>query len=148
MISMDKTGGRTVQLFIPFEFNGRKIESITLAPLRFGHVLRWNEGAWKTMVQLMVELAGVEEAVIRELRYPDADRVMEAFLSLLTPEIRSDISRGEIPQVIRPESPPPVHDEETAAILRTNGSGQPIAGPGVPLPPPEPEAGFDLSEEP
>jgi hypothetical protein len=142
MITLDKTGGRTIQLYIPFEFNKRKIETITLAPLRLGHVLRWNEGAWKTMIELLVELAGVEEAVIRELRYPDADRVIDAFMALLTPEIRNDIVNGQIP----------LKAEDTDEAPRvTNGSGAPeevdpvtMQGPGAPLP----EAGFDMSEEP
>jgi hypothetical protein len=144
MISHDKSGGRTIYLFIPFEFAGKKVEQITLAPLRFGHVLRWNEGAWKTMVELLVELAGVEESVIRELRYPDADRVMEAFMAILTPEIRNDIAEGRIPMKpdMEPELPEPNFGYEA-----TNGSGQPV-GPGVPLPPEQPQPGFDLSEEP
>jgi hypothetical protein len=141
MITLDKTGGRTIQLFIPFEFNKKKIESITLAPLRLGHVLRWNEGAWKTMIELLVELAGVDEAVIRELRYPDADRVLDNFMQMMTPEIRSNIIEGQIPLK--------VDDANEAAPRVTNGSGGEIdpvmmQGPGAPLP----EAGFDMSEEP
>jgi hypothetical protein len=140
MISLDKAGGRTIHLFIPFEHNGKQITSITLAPLRFGHVLRWNEGAWKTMLELLVDLAGVDAAVLRELRYPDADRVMECFMTMLTPEIREDITNGRIPQ--RVEMPEAEQEERV-----TNGSGEPVrtmVPPGVPLP----EAGFDLSEEP
>ena len=143
MISLDKTGGRTVHLFIPFEHNGKKIESITLAPLRLGHVLRWNEGSWRTMTELLVELAGVDEAVIRDLRYPDADRVVESFMALMTPELRDDISNGRIPVKAFPE-------EDRPAERVTNGSGAPVFdetmlhGPGDPLP----EAGFDMSEEP
>ena len=139
MITLDKSGGRTIHLFIPFEFNGKKIEAITFAPLRLGHVMRWNEGAWKGMIDLMVDLAGVDKAVLHELRYPDADRVMDQFMALLTPEIRDDVINGRIPL---PAEPP---DEPRA----TNGSGREIEpammqAPGVPLP----EAGFDMSEEP
>lgn len=146
MISMDKNGGRTVHLFIPFEFNKVKIEAITIAPLRLGHVLRWNEGAWKTSIELLVELAGVDESVIRELRYPDADRVMEAFMAMVTPEMREDMTIGRIP--IKTEDDLVEVREEKA----TNGSGEPL-GPGVPLPDDmddytQPQAGFDMSEEP
>jgi len=139
MINHNKFGGRTVELFIPFEFNGKKIESIVLAPFQLGHVLLWNEGHWKTQFDLMVELAGVDAAVLRQLRYPDADRVMEAFFAVITPEIRQDIADGRVPQKAEPE---------TEAPKVTNGSGQPIP-PGVPIPPEfQPEAGFDMSEEP
>jgi len=141
MITLDKSGGRSIQLFIPFEFNNKKIEAITLAPLRLGHVIRWNEGAWKTSIELLVELAGVDQAIIRELRYPDADRVMDSFMALLTPEIRADIAEGRIP--IKDEFGGP--EKEPTRV--TNGSGDEIDpmlhAPGVPLP----EAGFDLGEE-
>jgi hypothetical protein len=139
MITHNKQGGRTVELFIPFEANGKKIESIVISPFQLGHVLLWNEGHWKTQFDLMVELAGVDAAVLRQLRYPDADRVMEAFFAVITPEIRTDIAEGRIPT--KPEA-------ETETPKATNGSGQPIP-PGVPLPPElMPEAGFDMSEEP
>ena len=146
MIVHNKSGGRTIELFIPFDYNGKTITSITIAPLRLGHVIRWGEGAWKTMIGLLVDLAGVDEAVIRELRYPDADRVMDAFMGLLTPEIRDDIVNNRIPQPL-PEFDPldPAHTERV-----TNGSGAPVEeehqmiAPGVPIP----TAGFDLTEEP
>ena len=141
MITLNKTGGKTIQLFIPFDFNGKRIESITLSPLRLGHALRWNEGAWKTSVALLVELADVEEAVIRELRYPDADRVMESFLTMLTPDIRDDIINGRVPTGVIPAAAPQP---------ATNGGAppeQPLQGPGVPFPSAADE-GFDLSEEP
>lgn len=147
MITLDKSGGRTIHLFIPFEYNGKAVSQIALAPLRLGHVLRWNEGAWKTSIELMVELSGVDEAVIRELRYPDADRVMEAFMALVTPQIREDITNGQIPLKQPPawsDQPPP--DEEEARI--TNGGGEPLVAPGVPLPIDMQQPGFDMSEEP
>jgi hypothetical protein len=142
MITHHATGGRTIELFVPFEHNKKRIESITLAPLRFGHALRWSEGAWKSMVELLVELAGVEEAIIRELRYPDADRVMEAFMGMLTPEIRDDLTNGRIP--MKQET-----YEEEEAPRATNGSGIAQTAPGIPLPPQfDTQPGFDMSEEP
>lgn len=142
MITLNKDGGRTIQLFIPFEFNGRKIESVTLSPLRFGHVLGWNEGKWATTVALLTEMSGLEENVIRELRYPDADRVMESFMTMLTPEMRNDVESGRIPVKPIEELIPP----ETSTT--TNGSGQSTQGPGAPIPPEMMQPGFDLSDEP
>jgi hypothetical protein len=143
MIELHKTGGRTIHLFIPFEFNGKKIEAITLAPMRLGHTLRWATGDWKSSIEFLVELAGVDEAVIRELRYPDADRVMSAFMDLITPEIRTDIINGSVPQKYGFAREPDEEEKPRA----TNGSGEEMEGPGAPLPPAE-EAGFDLGEEP
>jgi hypothetical protein len=145
MISLDKTGGRTVHLFIPFDQNGKKIESISFAPLRLGHVLRWNEGAWKSSLDLMVELSGVDESILRDVRYPDAERVTDAFMAILTPEIRDDITNGRIPM----KREEPIEDIVEAAARASNGGGEPIP-PGAPLPPEftTPESGFDMSEEP
>ena len=157
MIIMDEMGGRTIKLFIPFEFNGKKIESITLAPMCFGHLLRWGTGDWKDSLALVVELAGVEEGVIRSLRYPDVNRVMEAFLAMMPTEIQQDIANGTIPQkqLATPEEALERVRQNLAATeqgvqaVATNGSGamdapQNFQGPGVPLP----ETGFDLSDEP
>lgn len=152
MITHNKMGGRTVELFIPFEHGGKKIEKITFSPLLLGHVLRWNEGEWKSMIGLLVDLSDVDETVIRGLRYPDADRIMETFLGMLTPEIRDDIGNNRIPTKLDA-------NEDLEQAMRTieaerqriNGGddGQGLdpslmRGPGVPLP----EAGFDLTEEP
>lgn len=156
MIVNDKTGGRTINLFIPFEVGGKKIEAITFAPVRFGHTMRWADGDWKSSFELLVELAGVEAAVIRDLRYPDADRVMEVFLSMLPSDIREDISNGRVPQKRQDPPPaevqpdvgegPPVDGPQEARPPHANG-GLP-QGPGVPLPPAfDTQPGFDLSDE-
>lgn len=139
MITMKRDGGRTIQLFIPFEFNGQKYESVTLSPLRFGHVLGWNEGKWATTIALLVEMSGLEDNVLRELRYPDADRVMESFMTMLTPEMRNDVENGRIP--IRPA-------DEVKEAPAVNGSGQSMQGPGAPIPPEMLQPGFDISDEP
>ncbi len=139
MITHSKAGGRIVELYIPFQFKGKAIEAITLSPVRFGDTIRWGEGAWKSSVELLTELAGVEEAIIRELRYPDADRVMEAFISLLPPEMRDDVATGRVP-VPNPEA------HQADDVPKLNGGSQ-QQGPGDPLPADQ-EAGFDLGEEP
>jgi hypothetical protein len=141
MITSNKLGGRTVELFIPFEHAGKRIDSITFGPFMLGHVLLWADGHWASQFELMVELAGVDEAVMRQIRYPDADRVMEAFFSVITPEIRSAIAEGRIPLPREPET--------EAEVKATNGSGQPITPEPPMLPPLEThESAFDLSEEP
>jgi hypothetical protein len=144
MISIDRTGGRTIQLLIPFEYKGKKVEAIVLAPMRFGDVLRWNDGDWPNMIALLTELAHVDEAVIRELRYPDVDRVMEAFMSLLIPDIRDDIVNNRVPLKKQPEQPQQPVPQPRAT---NGGSEEPLRGPGAPLPM-DTNPGFDLSEDP
>jgi hypothetical protein len=163
MISMDKNGGRTIHLFIPFEYKNKKVETITLSAPCLGHALRWTEGDWSSAIALLVELAGVDEAIIRSLRYPDADRVMDQFLTMLPPDIRTDIADGRIPVKSGLTGTPEEQLAEVTAKLeavtaqaqaraaQVNGgeAGQRVnmQGPGVPLPQ-EGEVGFDLSDEP
>jgi hypothetical protein len=145
MIVHEKTGGRTVHLFIPFEHNKQTIETITFAPLRLGHALRWGKGGFKDSMELLVDLAGVDQSIINNVRFPDATRVMDCFMEMLTPEIRDDIINNRIP--LKPET-----DTEYLESLphATNGGGEPmVTAPGVPLPQFDPQQpGFDLSEEP
>jgi len=152
MITQNNTGGRTIQLFIPFDFQGRRIDAITLSPLRLGHVLSWNEGRWKAMIELLVELAGVEENVIRELRYPDADRVMEAFMAMVSPEMRLDIEQGRIPQKPGEQDGIEPTEEQLAELAKSINGSRPATqtsqGPGAPFPPIDQNPGFDLGEEP
>ena len=143
LISMDKNGGRTVHLFIPFEHNGKTIETITFKAFRFGDTLRWTGGEWKDSLALMTEMDGVDEAVIRELRYPDAMRVQEAFFALLPPEVSGDVASGIVPTRVAADEQP---RDVLPAHIPTNGGGQEF-GPGVPLPD-MPESGFDMNEEP
>jgi hypothetical protein len=144
----NKLGGRTVQLFIPFEHGGKTIFEIVLSPFRFGDTLRWGEGEFPTSLALLTELAGVDEAVIRDLRYPDVDRVMSAFIDMLPQDLRDDIANGRVPvkrgqaTPAEPATPtPPAEPYDEGTVLASPG---PITGPGEPLP----EAGFDMSEEP
>jgi hypothetical protein len=137
-IAIDKLGGRSIHLLIPFEYNGKRVDTITFGPFKFGHLLLWQDRHWESMIALMTELAGVDEAVLRELRYPDADRVMEVFMSHLPEEVRDDIGQGAVPLMMRKVEPEP---EEAEAPL----DDEIPQGPGVPMPD---DAGFDMSDEP
>jgi len=135
-IAIDKLGGRTVHLFIPFEYNGKRVDSITFSPFKLGHLMLWQERHWPSMIALMTELAGVDEAVLRELRYPDADRIMEAFMANVPVEVRDDIGQGIVPLMTTKEEP------EEPEAPEEPGDETP-RGPGVPMP----DAGFDLSDD-
>ncbi len=135
-------------LFIPFELNGKQYDSITFGPLKLGHVILWNEGHWGSMIEFMAFLAEVDLSVLRELRYPDADRVTEAFMTMMTPEIRNDVEVGRVPQKRTEEQKEGFAEGERDAIAALNGKGNEMpVGPGTPLPP-EMQPGFDLGEEP
>lgn len=98
----DRLGGRLIELLIPFEFQGRKIEQIALKPICFDHMLRWQQGAFQSSLALLVALSGENEATLRMVRYPDADRVLAAMMEMLPDAIRTDITNGVIPKPLGP----------------------------------------------
>ena len=102
--------------------------------MRFGHLLRWAEGGWESLIALLVEVAGVDEAVIRDLRYPDADRVMEAFLSMLPADIRNDISDGRIPRRVKVPVEQLSEEQQEIEEHETEQAHPILHGPGVSIP--------------
>lgn len=98
-ITVQRSGARTVELFIPYEFQGIRVEAISLGPYLFDHTLRWRKGAFEDMFAMMVELScnvtngkPMRADDLRQLRYPDADRVLDNFVELLPAEIRQAIA--------------------------------------------------------
>lgn len=122
-VAYNRLGGRTIELLIPFECMGRKIEAITLKPIVFDHVLRWQQGAFPSSLALLGALSGENESTLRMLRYPDVDRVLGAMMDMLPDGIRNDITSGVVPQAKAPPQsaavnngldlePPPANVEE------------------------------------
>lgn len=126
MITYDKKGGRAVELFLPFEHDGKKVDTITFLPIRFDHVLRWQKGEWKSMLGLMAVVANTDEAMLRNLAYPDTDRVIAVFVDMLPPEIRNTLeteSATEQPQ------PSQLSAANQPLPFATNGSGPDLDNP-------------------
>ncbi len=121
MITENKNGGRTIELFLPFKLDGKRVTKVTFDPIRYDHTLRWQAGEWKTLTSLMAQLANVEEKVIRQIAYPDIERVMASFLQMLPPEIRDSL--GETQQPVEPVEPYNEPEEIQQAI---NGAEQPM----------------------
>lgn len=92
MITHKRTGGRTIELFLPFEHEGVKVKEIVIAPVRLDHTLRWQDSEYKTILSLLSELSGLSENALRQLAYPDSDRVMDAFVNMLPPEIKNTVA--------------------------------------------------------
>ncbi len=96
--TMTIEGGRQVRLYLPFSHGGKKITKITIGPSKLDHTMKWNAGQYASSIQLLCEMAGESEELIRQLRYPDAERVMAAFMANLPDVIRDHITSGTIPQ--------------------------------------------------
>lgn len=140
MITYNKKGGRTVELFLPFDVDGKKVEAITFSPVRFDHTIRWREGEWKSILGLMAALAEVDEKILRSLAYPDTDRVMGVFVDMLPPEIRGTITEREQVVADQPEPMIPTATPQPSAAPpfppfqppQMNGNG--LDAEGHPLP--------------
>lgn len=126
-----KFGGRTVELFVPFDFLGDKVKQIDFGPIRFDHTIRWQAGQIQSLLALMAEVAGVDEALLRQVAYPDADRMMSAFIDMLPPEIRNNLNLASSTSALEQPAPaaqeqPPLdpdepHHDETGLGMDLNG---------------------------
>jgi hypothetical protein len=104
-ITVERSGSRKVELLIPFDFMGLHIDAITLGPIVLDHTMRWREAMFPSWFELMVEVSVVcgkpaSAEYIRQLRYPDADRVRDSFMEILPSEIRNAIDADIWPQKV------------------------------------------------
>ena len=97
MIDDGDDGARVVRLYLPFEFNKKKIDRVTIKAVQLDHVMRWQAGEFNRALSFLASLTGMQETCLRMLRYPDADRVIAAFLEMLPAEIRNQVAAGEVP---------------------------------------------------
>lgn len=110
-VTQDKRGGRVIELYIPFEVSGKKIDTVTLAPFEYGHVVRWQQGYYKGQSALLGELSGLDEVVLYKIRYPDIDRVLMAFFEMMPAEIRDNMLNGRVPQRVAAPAPEPAPEQ-------------------------------------
>ena len=96
-VTLTRSGGRRIELYIPFTHGGVQFDAIEIGPVKLDHVLRWEAGKFKTTLDLLGDMTGLQEATLRQLCYPDAERVFAAFLDMLPSVIRSAIDRGIVP---------------------------------------------------
>jgi hypothetical protein len=116
-----KSGGRRVELFAPYTSSGKQITAIEIAPVKLDHVIRWDERKYTSQLMLLSELSGLPEMTLRQMTYPDVDRVLTAFWGMLPPAILNNLSLV----TASPMAPPPAEevDPELAtmqAVSRSN----------------------------
>ena len=101
-VRAERSGARVVELFMPFQFNGVQVDAVALGPITMNHTLRYNNAEYPTWFAFLVAVAyvnnkPVSDELLRELRYPDADRVIQNFIEILPPEIRESVIAGVWP---------------------------------------------------
>lgn len=95
-------GGRRVNLLIPFKAkkpNNEEIQvtAVDIGPVEIDHVMLFNEGRYENSLALLASMCGIPVPVLRKIKYPDADRVLGAFMDMLPASIRLQIEAGQIP---------------------------------------------------
>jgi hypothetical protein len=128
-----RDGGRRIELFVPIEFLKRKIDAVTIKPCKLDHFIRWENGEFSTALALLSELTGLQQAALRQINYPDIERVMAAFVNMLPAKIAENINRGEVPVAGNPTVP--LSPVQQAAL---EDEMAPTPGSSPPSPPEEP----------
>lgn len=142
IVTVERSGGRTIELLIPYEFQGNKYEAIHIAPCTLDHSMRWKKGAFEDWFALLVELARdaktgkpMRADDLRQMRYPDADRVIGHFTEMLPDEVRRAVM-GNFWPVLDAAGPP----ADTAAPSQIDDWG---AEPGDL----QPDDGMNIGDE-
>jgi hypothetical protein len=101
-VKASRSGARIVELFMPFEYMGMQVNDVALGPITLDHTLRYNKAEFKSWFEFMVEVSSVNNKpvtaeLLRQLRYPDADRVVMNFIEILPTEIKTSVAQGMWP---------------------------------------------------
>jgi hypothetical protein len=141
MITDNKMGGRRVELFIPFRVGDEDVIAVTFGPWKMDYTLRWEKGEWVSLLAVMATVADVKEEVLRELRSPDDERVISAFLGMVPPEVRNQVAQGMVPRRVEeePYEGDEVYQPPAEEVVEQVDEGQQGGGEGELL-------GFDLGE--
>ena len=132
-----RDGGRRIELFVPVEFIKQKIDAVTIKPVKLDHFIRWQSGEISTALALLSELTGLQQAALRQINYPDIERVMAAFVSMLPARIAANIEREEVPIAGNPTVPLSPVQQAALEEERAQAEAEPMAAP-PPAPPPPP----------
>lgn len=132
--TLTRDGGRRIELFVPVEFAKKKIDAVRIRPVKLDHFLRWESGEISTALALLSELSGLQQAALRQINYPDIERVMGAFVAMLPAKIAENINRGEVPIAGQPTVP-------LSPVQQAAAEEPQAAAPPVEMPPPAPPAG-------
>lgn len=99
-ITYRRTGGRAVELYVPITIGTKTLTTIEIGAVKLGNLLDWRDGKYSSAMEFLARLSGYSEAELRQLCYPDSDRVMAAFFDMLPQDIVADMASGSVPQAV------------------------------------------------
>lgn len=95
--TLKRDGSWVVELQTPLKHAGKDVMEITIHPPGFEHVIRWGQNDIPSVLALLAELTHLPERLLRTITYPDVDRVMLAFTSMMPLSIQTDFQKGSKP---------------------------------------------------
>jgi hypothetical protein len=140
---MRRTGGWAVELATPIKHANQTIEVVEIRPLTIETMVRWSSGQFPSSLALLAELSGIPEMVLRQISYPDADRVMLALYNVVPQALKDDLTNGVRPMATPADAVPP--EEPGARAVDQNDPRFPAETTVLPIrPPPEGGPGMAL----
>jgi hypothetical protein len=139
-----RTGGWCVELAVPVKHGMQTIDAVEIRAPSIETVVRWGQGEFPSSMALLAELSGVPEMVLRQITYPDADRIIMALYSVMPQPLKNDFTNAVRPLATPPDQLPP-EEPGTRPVDQTDprfpadpmlrpGSVhrfEPVGGPGV-----------------
>jgi len=94
-VTIRNTGTWVVELNRPLSFRAQTVTQIEIKPPRWDQQIRLADQEITSMLGLLAEMCDLPEQLLRELTYPDVDRVMLAFHNCLPPIMRQQFEQGK-----------------------------------------------------
>lgn len=108
-----RDGSWVVELAIPLHHAGHQLDELKIRPLTMGQLVRWNNQEIPSVMALMAELTDLPELLLRQITFPDVDRVMLVFASMMPPVIQQAMSNNSRPIATPDDQLPPGTTAET-----------------------------------
>jgi hypothetical protein len=94
-VTLKLSGAWVVELHRPLMFKGKEVTQVEIKPPNWDMQIRLANQEVTSMLGMLAEMCGLPEQLLREMTYPDVDRVMMAFHSCLPPIMREDFQSGK-----------------------------------------------------
>jgi hypothetical protein len=99
-----RTGGRRIELYVPFvaklaNNKTQNVDAIDIGPVTGDHVEFFMNGLYSNSYAMLAALCGhADDRILKQMRFPDTQRVMAAFMDMVPDFIAALIQAGKIPK--------------------------------------------------